>query len=90
MTPEEIRRVRDELLVIGCHQNGEARRTCGIGADAAHIIDHLQSLIAKVSETRVYAEKNVAFRERLGWYRDPVVERLLSGEEQAENKASEC
>ena len=39
--------LRDELRLIGCHQNGEARCTCAIGADALDAIDALRAQAAK-------------------------------------------
>lgn len=33
----------DELRTIGCHENGDARCTCGIGMDAADAISALRS-----------------------------------------------
>lgn len=35
--------LREELRLIGCHQNGDARCTCAIGADALDAIDALRS-----------------------------------------------
>ena len=39
--------LRDELRLIGCHQNGDARCTCAIGADALDAIDALRAQAAK-------------------------------------------
>lgn len=39
--------LRDELRLIGCHQNGDARCTCAIGADAVDAIDALRAQAAK-------------------------------------------
>lgn len=39
--------LRDELRLIGCHQNGDARCTCSIGADALDAIDALRAQAAK-------------------------------------------
>jgi len=33
----------DELWLIGCHENGEARCTCGVGMDAADEITRLRA-----------------------------------------------
>jgi len=50
--------LRDELRLIGCHQNGDARCTCAIGADAVDAIDALEAQAAK-DKARI---------ERLGSY----------------------
>lgn len=39
--------LREELRLIGCHQNGDARCTCAIGADALDAIDALRAQAAK-------------------------------------------
>lgn len=39
--------LREELRLIGCHQNGDARCTCSIGADALDAIDALEAQAAK-------------------------------------------
>lgn len=39
--------LREELRLIGCHQNGDARCTCAIGADALDAIDALRAQSAK-------------------------------------------
>lgn len=39
--------LREELRLIGCHQNGDARCTCSIGADALDAIDALRAQAAK-------------------------------------------
>lgn len=39
--------LREELRLIGCHQNGDARCTCAIGADALDAIDALCAQAAK-------------------------------------------
>jgi len=39
--------LREELRLIGCHQNCEARCTCAIGADALDAIDALRAQAAK-------------------------------------------
>lgn len=39
--------LRKELRLIGCHQNGDARCTCSIGADALDAIDALRAQAAK-------------------------------------------
>ncbi|OJH45156.1 hypothetical protein [Paracoccus sp. SM22M-07] len=44
LTDEALaRQIIPELMMIGCHENGEARCTCGIGADAAQLIERLLS-----------------------------------------------
>lgn len=37
----DTRELVDELRLIGCHANGDARCTCGIGQDAADTITAL-------------------------------------------------
>lgn len=39
--------LREELRLIGCHQNGDARCTCAIGADALDAIDALRAQATK-------------------------------------------
>ena len=39
--------LREELRLIGCHQNGDARCTCSIGADAVDAIDALRAQATK-------------------------------------------
>jgi hypothetical protein len=39
--------LREELRLIGCHQNGDARCTCAIGADALDAIDAIRAQAAK-------------------------------------------
>ena len=39
--------LREELRLIGCHQNGDARCTCAIWADALDAIDALRAQAAK-------------------------------------------
>lgn len=40
----------DELRLIGCHSNGDARCTCGIGQDAADEIERLRAALTAISE----------------------------------------
>jgi len=42
----------DELRLIGCHENGEARCTCGIGMDAADEITRLRAENAALTRER--------------------------------------
>lgn len=50
---DEVERLIEELRLIGCHSNGDARCTCGIGMDAA-------DTIAALREKLEAAERNNA------------------------------
>lgn len=39
----------EELRLIGCHSNGEARCTCGIGQDAADAITALRAEVERLT-----------------------------------------
>lgn len=42
-----------ELRVIGCHENGDARCTCGIGMDAADALEAQAELVGKLRGGRL-------------------------------------
>jgi hypothetical protein len=45
----------EELRLIGCHANGDARCTCGIGQDAADEIERLTAALAATRALLLYA-----------------------------------
>lgn len=47
--PDDVAGLVAELRVIGCHENGDARCTCGIGMDAA---DALEAQAAELAQTK--------------------------------------
>ena len=46
----DTRELVDELRLIGCHANGDARCTCGIGQDAADTITALSERCRAMEE----------------------------------------
>lgn len=46
----DTRELVDELRLIGCHANGDARCTCGIGQDAADTITALSERCSALEE----------------------------------------
>ena len=48
--PDDVAGLVAELRVIGCHENGDARCTCGIGMEAADTIEAQAAELARMRE----------------------------------------
>ena len=48
--PDDVAGLIAELRVIGCHENGDARCTCGIGMDAADALEAQAAELARYRE----------------------------------------
>lgn len=48
--PDDVAKIVAELRVIGCHENGDARCTCGIGMDAADALEAQAAELARYRE----------------------------------------
>lgn len=48
--PDDVAKIVAELRVIGCHENGDARCTCGIGMDAADALEAQATELARYRE----------------------------------------
>jgi hypothetical protein len=64
--------LREELRLIGCHQNGDARCTCSIGADALDAIDALRAQAAKDKARIERLEAALRFYADISDYRAPL------------------
>ena len=66
----DTRELVDELRLIGCHANGDARCTCGIGQEAADLITALAERIAALDADKArldFLDKcNAALNARSG------------------------
>ena len=50
--------LKEELRLIGCHANGDARCTCNIGQDAIARIKALEAALQAADELAALAEKS--------------------------------
>ncbi|GGE24490.1 hypothetical protein SAMN05421774_10842 [Gemmobacter megaterium] len=62
-TPEDIAALLEELRTIGCHANGDARCTCGIGQNAADLIQYLMTERDEALRRAERSERNEGCRE---------------------------
>ena len=77
--------LKEELRLIGCHANGDARCTCNIGQDAADRIERLEAALSEMTRRRDQWRKKaegfdavrLALREKVGTPWPPHMSRLL-------------
>ena len=77
--------LKEELRLIGCHANGDARCTCNIGQDAAARIERLEAALSEMTRRRDEWRKKaegfdavrLALREKVGTPWPPHMSRLL-------------
>ena len=77
--------LKEELRLIGCHANGDARCTCNIGQDAAARIERLEAALSEMTRRRDEWRKKaegfdavrLALRAKVGTPWPPHMSRLL-------------
>lgn len=78
--PDDVAKIVAELRVIGCHENGDARCTCGIGMDAADALEAQAAELARLTEAN----------DTLGGHLATALSKLLAAEAAAQPAPELC